>query len=165
MTREEVVRRGLLLPALAVMLLTAGCSDDGGTTIDDVGVATTDNANDDGSAAAIPAGIDFQAMGEEFVEAAATGDCETAADLGGWSKDGQNRETSISNCELVTAELAELGEPTATSTREEAQDDGDVTVWVTRDYAAGSQWEMMMVIKKSTAANRDEGWVVSTYSY
>ena len=147
------------------MLVAAGCSDDDRTTDDPVTTTTASSAADSESAASTPEVVDFQVMGESFVDAAAAGDCATAADLSGWSAESQNRETSIANCDLVTAELAERGEPSATGTREETQDDGDVTVWVTHDYPDGSQWEMMMVIKQSTASNRDEGWVVSTYSY
>ena len=146
------------------MLVAAGCGDDS-TTADPMPATTGTSAADTDSTTSTPEVVDFQAMGKSFVDAAAAGDCETAADLSGWSADSQNRVTSIANCDLVTAELTELGDPSATNTREETQDDGDVTVWVTRDYSDGSRWEMMMVIKDSTAGNRDEGWVVSTYSY
>lgn len=171
------MRRGLWLPlifTLAVLLPVTGCGDDEGTTIDEDGSAVdganttvtgTTNVDEAETAPEIPDDIDFEAMGEEFVAAAAAGDCEKFADLQGWSEEDQNRETSIANCALVTDELADLGEPTATSTREEALAEDEVQVHVTRDFADGSRWEMQMIIRKSTAVNRDEGWVVSTYSY
>lgn len=156
---------------ILAMMLVSGCGDEEGTSTDDASAVTQDTGNrtatgnGEADAAEIPDDIDFMALGEDFVAAAADGDCETFADLQGWSEANRNREVSISNCELVTGELDELGEPTATSSREEGLSDDEVQVWVTRTYADNSEWEMQMIIRKSTATNRDEGWVVSTFSY
>lgn len=168
------MRRWHLLPLIVMTAISpAGCGDGEETTTGETGTATAaatttaseEKADTSATAAELPDDIDFGALGEEFVAAAAAGDCETFADLQGWSEDSQNRDTSIANCELVAAELAGLGEPSGTSAREEALAGDEVQVWVTRDYADGSQWEMQMVVRNSTAANRDEGWVISTYSY
>lgn len=159
---------GMIL-LLAGLLTAGGCggeekaATEGEAKKDAGATAATSTSQDDGGTA-IPADVDFQAMGEDFVAAAAAGDCGAAADLQGWSQTGKNRDTAIANCEIVTGELAARGEPAATSTREEAMN-GEVSVWVTRAYADGSEWEMQMTIRESTASNRDEGWVISTFSY
>jgi hypothetical protein len=169
MTLEETVKRILLLFGMVLFLMVlsaAGCGDETKTTSgDSASVATVEESDTDGAATTgdIPTDFDFLSAGEEYVTAAAGGDCEAVADLHGWTeeKDAANREVNIANCEKLNADLDELGEPTATTSREEAQPDGDVPVWVTREYADGSQWEILMTFRDKP----DKGWVVSTFAY
>ena len=163
------MRRAMRLPTVllsaTIMVLSMGCSGDepavpSGDTV--AGSSEELDAGNQGSTADNPAipEIDFQETGEEFVAAIASGDCEAAVDLKKLTGEA-NRSVAISNCQLVTQELGDLGEPVWVGTREERQDDGDVVVWVTRDYPGGDQWEMSMTFTDRSG----EGWAVGTFAY
>ena len=154
------------LMLLAMTLALAGCGDEESTTVeDDSSITTVESSKTDEveTTSDVPTDFDFQAAGRKYVDGAASGDCEVAAELYGYTSasPSNSKDVVISNCEKITAELAALGEPTATMARQEGQPDGDVTVWVTREHADGSQWEMMLVFRDKA----DKGWVVNNSSY